>query len=75
MAARRLKMGTKAGLAVLALFLLSSCTDNSKPSTADRSAAAAAQTQDGAWTLGSRTLPAPAGASDALREAIASAHS
>ncbi len=29
--------------------------------------------QDSDWTIGSRTLPAPAGASDALREAIASA--
>jgi acetyl esterase/lipase len=29
--------------------------------------------QDSDWTIGSRSLPAPAGASDALREAIASA--
>ncbi len=28
--------------------------------------------QDSDWTIGSRTLPAPAGASDTLREAIAS---
>ncbi len=35
-------------------------------------AAGEAQTQDGAWTLDSRTLPAPGAASDALRESIAS---
>ncbi len=67
----RLKMSNKAVLAVLTLFLLSGCTDNSEPSTADRSAAVAAQTQDNAWTIGSRTLSAPAGASDALRASIA----
>ncbi len=66
-----LRRSNKAVLAVLTLFLLSGCTDNSEPSTADRSAAVAAQTQDNAWTIGSRTLSAPAGASDALRASIA----
>ncbi len=66
-------MENKAVLAVLTLFLLSGCTDNSEPSIADGSAAVAAQPQNGAWTIGSRTLPAPGGASDALRETIASA--
>jgi acetyl esterase/lipase len=67
------KTGNKAVLAVLTLFLSSGCAHNSEPSTADRSAAVAAQTQDSAWTIGSRRLPAPAAASDALREAIANA--
>ncbi len=69
----RLKMSKKAVLAVLTLFLSSACTDNSEPFTADRSAAVAAQTQDSAWTIGRRRLPAPAAASDALREVIANA--
>ena len=42
------KMGNKAILAVLTLFLSSGCTTNSEPSTADRSAAVAAQTPDNA---------------------------
>ncbi len=66
-------MGHKSVLAVLTLFLLSGCTGNSEPSSAGRSAVVGAQSQDGAWTIGSRTLPAPTGASDALRDAIASA--
>ncbi len=66
-------MGNKAVHAVLTLFLLSGCTDNSEPSSADRSAVVAAQTQDGDWIIGGRTLPAPGGASDALREVIANA--
>ncbi len=65
-------MENKAVLAVLTLFLLSGCTGNSEVSTADGSSVVAEQTQNGAWTIGSRTLPAPGGASDALREAIAS---
>ena len=73
MAATRFKMETKAVLAVLTLFLLSGCTHNSQPSTEDRSAVVAAQTRGGAWTIGARTLPVPGGASDALREAIATA--
>ncbi len=73
MAATRLKMENKAVLAVLTLFLLSGCTGNSEPSIADGSGVVAAQPQNGAWIIGSRTLPAPSGASDALREAIASA--
>ena len=58
--------------AALTLFLSSGCMHNSEPSTADRSAAVAAQAQDSTWTVGRRRLPAPAGTSDSLREAIAS---
>ncbi len=45
--------------------------DNAEPSTGGRSAAVASQSPDSAWTIGSRTLSAPVGASDALRAAIA----
>ncbi|MCZ6691383.1 MAG: alpha/beta hydrolase fold domain-containing protein [Planctomycetota bacterium] len=58
---RRLITSSKAVLAVLTLFVLSACT-----STGGRSG----QTPDRAWTIGSRTLSAPVGASDALRAAI-----
>ena len=44
--------------------------DKAEPSTGGRSAAIAAQTQDTAWTITSRTLSASVGASDALRASI-----
>ncbi len=58
----RLETISKAVLAVLTLFALSACTTTGGGS---------GQTPDRAWTIASRTLPAPAGASDALRAAIA----
>ncbi len=63
----RLKTISKAVLALLTPFLLSACK-----TTGGSTDTAAAQAQDGAWTIARRTLSAPAGASDALRADIAS---
>jgi len=59
---RILKMNSNAVLAALTLFGLSAYTTREDGS---------GQALDSAWTIGSRTLPAPAAASDVLREAIA----